>query len=302
MGVITTGSFAKALWPGVNAWYGKTYDSFADEWKMLYNVEKSTRAYEEDVVVSSFGLVPVKNEGAPITFDREIQGFTTRYVHSTYGLGFIVTKEMFEDDQYDIVGKRRAEGLAFSVKQTLNTQGAYMYNNAAVGFIGGDGVSLLNASHPSVVNAGTQRNLSTTTTVTEAGLEAACIAIMKLTNDRGLRINLIPQKLIVPPDLVFEAERILNSPLRQGTANNDLLALKETGKFPEGIKVNHYLTGTTSWYIGTNCPDGAKAFMRRAPSFDVDNDFDTENAKFKATFRVSFGFTDWRSLYGYSAT
>ena len=285
--------------PGVNSWYGKAYDSYPDEYKMLYNVEKSSRAYEEDVGVSSFGLIPVKNEGAAITYDTEIQGFTTRYVHSTYGMGFVVTKEMFEDDLYDVVGKRRANGLAFSVKQTLNTQGAYMYNNATT-FTLGDGVGVLNDSHPNIAG-GTQDNLSAST-LSEAALESACIAIMKLTNDRGLRIQLIPQELIVPADLVFEAERILNSPLRVSTANNDLNALKEMGKFPGGIKVNHYLTNTTAWFIKTNSPDGCKMFERRAPSFDMDNDFDTENAKFKATFRVSFGATDWRALYGYSTT
>lgn len=299
MAVITTGSFAKALWPGVNSWYGKAYESYPDEWKELYNVEKSSRAYEEDVGVSSFGLMPLKNEGSPILYDTEMQGFTTRYVHSTYGMGFIVTKEMFEDDLYDVVGKRRANGLAFSVKQTLNTQGAYMYNNSK-SFTLGDGVSLLNASHPNV-SGGTQSNLSAST-LSEAALESAVIALMKLTNDRGLRIQLLPQQLIIPADLVFEAERILNSPLRSGTANNDLLALRESGKFPGGIKVNHYLTNTTAWFISTNCPDGCKAFERRAPTFDMDNDFDTENAKFKATFRMSFGCTDWRSLYGYSTT
>ena len=262
-------------------------------------METSSRAYEEDVGVSSFGLVPVKNEGSAITFDTEIQGFTTRYTHSTYGMGFIVTKEMFEDDLYDVVGKRRAQGLAFSVKQTLNTQGAYLFNNATT-FIGADGVGFLNDSHPNVAG-GTQDNLSALT-LSEAALEAACIAIMKWTNDRGLRIQILPQKLVVPPDLVFDAERILNSPLRSGTANNDLLALSATGKFPGGIAVNHYFTNTTAWFILTNCPDGTKCFMRRSPSFDMDNDFDTENAKFKATFRTSFGFTDWRSCYGYSTT
>lgn len=296
MAVITTGSFAKALWPGVNSWYGKAYNTFPDEWRTLYSVEKSSKAYEEDVGISSFGLIPVKNEGQAITYDTEMQGFTTRYVHSTYGMGFIVTKEAFEDDLYDVVGKRRANGLAFSVKQTLNTQGAYMFNNATT-FILGDGQALLSASHPNV-SGGTGDNLASAV-LSEAALETACIDIMKFENDRGLRINLIPQKLVVPPDLVFEAERILNSPLRVATSNNDLNALKEMGKFPGGIHVNHYFTNSVAWFIFTNCPDGCKAFERRAPSFDMDNDFDTENAKFKATFRISFGCTDWRSVYGY---
>lgn len=296
MSVITRGSFAKALWPGVNAWYGSAYSQYPEQWRDLFMVEKSSRAYEEDVGTSSFGLVPVKDEGGAISFDTEMQGFTTRYVHTTYGLGFIVTREAFEDDQYGVIGKRKAKGLAFSVATTLNTLGAAVYNNSTT-YIGGDGVSLLNTAHPNVAG-GVQSNLAAAT-LSEAALESACIAIGKLTNDRGLRINLQATKLIVPPDLAFEAHRILNSTLRVGTSNNDANALKDTGSIPDGIMVNNFLTGSTSWYLTTNAPDGMKAFERRAPTFDMDNDFDTENAKFKTTFRISFGWSDWRGLYGY---
>jgi len=272
------------------------YGKYPEQWRNLFSIEKSTKAYEEDVGTSSFGLVPVKDEGGAVSYDTEMQGFTTRYVHTTYGLGFIVTREAFEDDQYGVIGKRKARGLAFSVATSLNTLGAAVYNNATT-YTGGDGVSLLNAAHPNVAG-GTQSNLSSAT-LSEAALESACIAISKLTNDRGLRINLQVGKLIIPPDLAFEAHRILQSDLRVNTANNDANAVKDMGSIPGGIMVNNFLTGTTSWYLTTNAPDGMKAFERRSPAFDMDNDFDTENAKFKTTFRISFGWSDWRGLYGY---
>ena len=296
MAVITTGSFAKALWPGINSWYGKEYAQYADEYKQLFTAQTSTKAYEEDVGVSSFGLVPVKNEGDATAYDTEMQGFTTRYVHSTYSLGFIVTKEAFDDDQYNVVGQRRARGLAFSVKTTMNTLGANVYNNSTT-YTGGDGAALLSDTHANAAG-GTQDNLSSVT-LSEAALEDACIAISKWTNDRGLKINILPDKLIIPTDLAFTAERILQSPLRVNTANNDLNALATMGKFPGGVSVNHYLSSATSWFIRTNCPDGMKMFERRQPVFAMDNDFDTENAKFKTTFRNSWGWTDWRGLYGY---
>ena len=296
MSVVTTGSFAKALMPGLNGWYGREYAKHPELWRMMYAVETSSKAYEEDVGISGLGLVPVKSEGEPIAFDTEMQGFVTRYVNTTYGLGFIVTREAFEDDQYNVVGARRARNLAFSVATTMNTLGAAPYNNATT-YTGGDGAALLSADHPNVAG-GKWSNLSAST-FSESALESAVIAIRKWTNDRGLRINASPVKLVLPPDLEFDAERILNSALRQGTANNDLNAMKSIGLFPEGYVCNPFLLGSASWYIMTNVPDGMKCFMRREPSFTTDNDFDTENAKFKTTFRCSFGWTDPRGLYGY---
>ena len=295
-GVITTGSFAKALWPGVNAWYGEEYGKHPEFWRQMFSVENSSKNYEEDVGVSTLGLFPTKDEAKAVTFDSEVQGFTTRYVHTTYGLGFIVSEEAYEDDLYNVVGKRRAKNLAFSAASTLNTLGAAIYNNAT-SYIGGDGVAMLSSAHPNVAG-GTWSNLSAAT-FSEAALESACIAIRKYTNDRGLRIAVQPKQLILPPDLEFDAERILASPLRVDTANNDLNAIKSMSSIPGGYMCNPFLTGTTSWYLSTNVPDGVKCFERRAPRFAPDNDFDTGNAKFKSTFRVSFGWTDARGIYGY---
>src|SRR5437762_3261376 len=115
---INTGNFSKALWPGVNAWYGKEYSEFPVEYTDLFETFSSRKAFEEDVGVSSFGLAQIKPEGQAVTYDVETQGFITRYTHVVYALGFIITKEMFDDDQYDVVGERRSRGLAFSTRQT----------------------------------------------------------------------------------------------------------------------------------------------------------------------------------------
>lgn len=295
---ISTGTFSKALWPGVNAWYGKAYDEYPVEWTSLFDQYTSRKAYEEDVGVSSFRLLQVKPEGSPVTFDTEVQGFITRYTHIVYASGFIVTREMFDDDQYDIVAERRARSLAFSVRQTYEVVGANIYNRAFnSSYTGGDGVSLANASHPNVIG-GTWSNIpSVTATLSEAALEQACIDIARWKNDSGLTINVQPKSLVIPPELMFQAERILKSQYRVNTANNDLNALMSMGKFPEGIKVNHYLTSTTAWFLRTNCPDGMKHFSRKDPAFTEDNDWDTENAKFKTMFRCAFGWTDPRALY-----
>lgn len=296
---INTSSFAKALWPGVNAWYGKAYNEYPVEWDKLFDKNTSRRAWEEDVGVTSFGLAVEKGEGMPITYDTERQGFTTRYRHVVYALGFVITREIMEDDLYDIVGQRRAQGLAFSMRQTKEIVGANVYNRAfTAGYTGGDGTVLLNNAHPNVAGGTWSNILATNSDLSEAALEQASIDISLLKNDRGLQISLVGEKLIIPPQLEFEAYRIMKSQGRVGTDLNDPNALKEMGKFRGGIVMNHYLTDSDAWFIRTNAPHGMKYFERRGDEFGTDDDFDTENAKFKATARYSFGWTDPRGLFG----
>jgi hypothetical protein len=298
MAIVNSGSFAKALWPGVNAWYGKAYNEYPVEHTDLFDKYTSRKGFEEDVGISSFGLAQVKPEGQSVSFDTEVQGFITRYTHIAYGLGFIVTKEAFEDDQYDVIAERRARALAFSMRQTKENVAANVYNRAFnASYTFGDGVSMISSAHPNVAG-GTQSNtLAVNANLSEAALEQAVIDISKFTNDRGLRIQVMPKSIILPTDLQFEGERILKSQYRTGTANNDISALVSMGKFPDGIKLNHYFTSTTAWFVRTNAPDGLKYFERRGDNFTEDNDWDTENAKFKATARYSFGITDWRAIY-----
>lgn len=296
---INTGNFSKALWPGVNAWYGKEYSEFPVEHTDLFETYTSRKAFEEDVGVSSFGLAQVKPEGQAISYDTETQGFITRYTHVVYGLGFIITKEMFEDDQYDVVAERRARGLAFSMRQTKEVIAANIYNRAFnSSYTYGDGSALIVSNHANVAGGTWSNLLSVAANLSESALEQACIDIAKFTNDRGLKVNIQPQSLHIPVDLQFEAERILKSQYRVGTPNNELSAIVSMGKFPKGIKMNHYFTSTTAWFLRTSCPDGMKHFERAGDSFAEDNDFDTNNAKFKAEARYSFGNTDPRAIYG----
>jgi len=297
-GVITSSSFAKALWPGVNAWYGKSYKDYPEEWSQLFEKNTSRKAYEEDVGLSSFGLARTKAEGAGIEYDTERQGFTSRYNHVVYALGFIITREIYEDDQYDVVGKRKANALARSMRQTKEIVGANVFNRAETsGYTGGDGVVLLSASHPNVSGGTFSNKPSTDADLSEAALEQANIDIAAFRDDRGLLIAAKPRKLVIAPSNMFEAKRILGSDGRVGTDLNDLNAIKTMGIIPE-VVVNHYLTDSDAWFIVNDTPDGLKYFERRSDQFEMDNDFDTENAKFKATARYSFGWTDPRCIYG----
>jgi len=239
-----------------------------------------------------------KSEGAPISYDSERQGFITRYQHAVYALGFIITREMMEDDQYDVIGKRKAEGLAFSMRQTKEVIGANVYNRAFnSSYVGGDGVELISASHANIKGGVWSNKIATASDLSEASLEQACIDIAGFTNDAGLLIAVRPEALIIPRQLMFEAKRILGTDGRVGTDNNDLNAIKTMSVIPE-FTVNHYLSDSDQWSIITDVADGLKYFERRADQFEMDNDFDTENAKFKATARYSFGWSDPRAVYG----
>lgn len=298
MGIITSSSFVKLLWPGLNSIYGKEYQDYPVEWDKLFEKNTSDRAYEEDLGLSSFGLASVKTEGGPIVYDSERQGFTSRYNHVVYALGFIITREMYEDDQYGKVGAQKAKALARSMRHTKEIVGANIYNRAqTAGYTGGDGVTLLNASHPNVAGGTFSNVIATAADLSEAALEQAVIDIAGFRDDRGLLIAAKPTQLVIPYQLQFEAARILTSDGRVGTDLNDPNVLKDKGIF-SNVTVNHFLTDADAWFIRTNVKDGLKYFERRGDQFEMDNDFDTENAKYKATGRYSFGWSDPRSLYG----
>lgn len=298
MGIINSSSFAKALWPGINAWYGKEYNDYQVEWDKLFEKNSSSRAFEEDVGTSSFGLAKVKSEGSAIEYDSERQGFTTRYNHVVYANGFIITREIYEDDQYDVVGKRKASALARSMRQTKEVVGANIFNRAFnSSYTGGDGKELCATDHPNVSGGTWANELSTAADLSEASLEQACIDIAGFTDDRGLLIAAKPQKLVIPRQLMFEAHRILKADGRTGTDSNDPNAVKDMGMFSNGPIINHYLTDADAWFILTDVKNGLKYFERRGDQFEMDNDFDTENAKFKATARYSFGWSDPRSIF-----
>lgn len=297
-GVITTGNHPKALWPGMHAFWGRQYNEHPQEWSKIFDTESSEKNYEEDTEVTGFGLATVKAQGTAISYDSETQGPTTRYTHVTYGLGYIVTREELEDNLYEVVSKRRIKALSFSVRSTEETVAANILNRAFnSSYVGGDGKEMCATDHPTL--DGTQSNeLSTAADLSEAAIEDMCIQIMQAKNSRGLKIALMPRKLIVAPSEAFNAERILKSSLQSGTANNDVNALRSMGVLPEGVVVNHYLTDADAWWIKTNAPNGLVRFNRRATEFKQDNDFDTENAKAKSTLRFSIGWTDWRAIFG----
>ena len=300
MGVITTGNHPKSLWPGIKAHFGFAYTKHPDEYPLIFDKSDSDKAYEERVELTGFGLAPVKPQGAGVSYDSETQGYIARFTNVTFALGYIVTMEELADNLYESVSKNRSRALAFSMKQTKEIVGANILNrmfDSTATYTGGDGVVLGSASHPTI--AGNQSNvLAIAADLSEASLEDMLVQVMGAQNNRGRQINLIAEKLVVPYQLWFEANRIMKSALQNDTANNAINAIKATNALPGGITMNHYLTDTDAWFVKTNCPEGLIYQERMGLKFTQDNDFDTENAKAKAVERYVFGWADWRALYG----
>ena len=298
MGVIMTSNHPKALWPGVKAWWGRTYGEHSEEFKDLFTIETSNRAYEEDVQLTGFGLAPIKAQGASVSYDDESQGYVTRYTHVAYALGYICTFEEREDGLYEMVSKRRAQSNAFSMRQTKEIVAANIYNRAFNSdYTFGDGLELCSTLHTST--AGTWSNeLSTAADLSEAALEDLLNQIMTAENDKGHKIALIPQSLHIHPNEWWNANRIMKSTLQSDSANNGINVLKSVNALPGGIKMNHYFTDADAWFVRTNAPRGMMMYDRNNIPLKQDNEFNTDNALAKSYMRFSVGNTDPRGIFG----
>ena len=290
--------FTKQLNLGLNTVFGMEYDRYPEQWRSLYSTEQSMKAFEEDVQMIGFGAAPTKAEGAMINYDSGREGFVSRYVHETVALAFAITEEAEEDGLYGSLGAKYARALARSMQHTKEIKGANIFNTATTTSLGGDGQPLLNGSHP-LGGGGTASNiLGTPADLSETSLETLLVQISTAVDDRSIPIALSGRKLAVPPGLIFIAERIIKSNLRPGTADNDINAMRNMGMIPEGVVVNQRFTNPDQYFILTDCPDGMKHFVRAPIKKAVEGDFETGNLRYKCRERYSFGFTDWRGVYG----
>ena len=296
---ISRQQLAKELEPGLNALFGLEYKNYENQHTEIFDIENSDRAFEEEVMLSGFANAAVKSEGAAVTFDTANEAFTSRYTHETIALAFAITEEAIEDNLYDRIATRYTKALARSMAQTKQIKAANVLNNGFnSSFPGGDGKELFATDHPTQ-SAGTLANeLSTSADLSETSLEQAMIDIAAFKDERGFKIAARGLKLIIPSELQFTAERILRSPARVGTADNDLNALSSKGMLPQGYVVNNYLTDTDAFFIKTDVPNGMKMFNRANLKTAMEGDFDTGNVRYKARERYSFGFSDWRGMFG----
>jgi len=296
---INRAQLVKELVPGLNALFGLEYARYADEHMMIFDTESSDRAYEEEVMLSGFGEAAVKGEGAAVKYDTAQETWTARYVHNTVALAFSLTEEAMEDNLYDTLSARYTRALARSMQQTKQVKAANVLNNGfSSTYPGGDGKELFATDHGSLTAGDLKNELSTAADLNETSMEQALIDIAGFKDERGLKVNAQAQRLIVPPALQFIADRLLNTPGRVSTADNDINAIRNMNMIPDGYAVNHYLTDTDAWFLKTDVPNGMKHFVRTAVSTNMEGDFETGNVRYKARERYSFGWSDWRGIFG----
>ncbi len=291
---VTRSNFGELLEPGIREVYGLEYNQYPEEYKKCFEVLTSTRAYEEALSLAGFGQVPEKDEGSSVLYADPKQGFLSRLTNKTYGLGFPISREMVEDELYNQINSF-SKALAVSVKDTIETVAANVYNRAFnSSYKGSDGLEMCSKVHL-IETGGTMANEpATAADLTEESIRQALIDIGDFVGSSGLLMNTRVVRLIVPPELDWQAAKILESTLEPESANNAINPAK--GRFP--YIVNHYLTDPDAWFLMTSCPNGTTFYWRRKPALTRDNDTDTENAKFKTTLRFVPGWHDFRGVYG----
>lgn len=296
---ISRAQMLKELLPGLNALFGLEYSRYGEEHKEIYENETSERAFEEEQKLSGFSAAPVKAEGSAIEYDNAQEAYTARYTHETIAMGFSITEEAIEDNLYDSLPARYTKGLARAMAYTKQIKAANVLNRAFnSSYTYGDGKVLCATDHP-LVSGGTNSNRpSSGADLNETSLEAAIIQLANWTDERGLLIAAKANKLIIPADLMFVAERLMKTDNRVGTADNDINAIKSMGVVPGGFSVNNFLTDTNAWFLTTDVPNGLKHFTRAPMATSMDGDFDTGNARYKARERYSFGVSDPLGIFG----
>jgi hypothetical protein len=289
--------FRSIVEPILNEEFDGVYDQRADEWKQVFDQSTGTpRSYHEEPVLYGFGAAPELPDGSPVTYQSGGVLFIKRYVYRVYGLAFALTKVLVDDGDHIKIGQIYARHLAQSLIETKETLSANILNRAFnASYPGGDGVSLANASHPIV--GGTFSNLLTAAALSQTSLEQGLIAIRNAVDNNGKRIRLNPLKLIVAPANVFQAEVLLKSVLRAGTANNDINPVKSMGLLSGGQANVSRLTSTTNWFIKTDAPEGLKLMMRTTLAKSMEGDFETDSMRYKSTERYDIGWTDPRSIW-----
>jgi len=295
---MTRAQFARQLQAGLNTVWGLEYNSYPEEWKRIFRIENSKKAFEEDVLTTGFGAAVVKPEGSAVTYDDAAEAWTSRYTHEELALAFSITEQAIEDNLYMTMGAKYSRALARSMQHAMEIKGAAVLNNGfSSSYVGGDGVAFFSASHP-LAGGGTFSNLlSTPADLSETSIEDLLIQIRKTKDDRGIPIALKAVDLVIPPELEFTASRILDSALRTNTADNDINAINKKGIFGRDAVVITRLTDQDAFFIKTDATDGMKMFNRVPVQTKMEPEFNTGNMRFKARTRISFGWSDPRGCF-----
>ena len=291
--------FRSVVEPIMNEVFDGVYEQRADEWKMVFREQKGIpRNYHEEPVLYGFGAAPELPDGMAVTYQSGGVLFIQRYLYKVYGLAFALTKVLVEDGDHIRIGQTYAKHLAQSLIETKETLAANILNRAFnSAYLGGDGVSLVSTAHP-IVSGTFSNQLTTAAALSQTSLEQILVQIRNAVDNNGKRIRLTPNKIVSGPSNVFQAEVLLKSVLRAGTADNDINPVKSMGLLAQGQGNLSRITSTTAWWVQTDAPDGLKLLMRRGLEKSMEGDFETDSMRYKATERYTLGWTDPRGVFG----
>lgn len=292
--------FRSEVEPILNEVFDGVYDQRKDEYLQIFKVKTGiARDRHEEPVLYAFGAAPELPEGMPVTYQAGGELYRKEYIYKRYGLAFALTSTLIEDADHIRIGSIYSRALAQSLVETKELLTANVLNTAFTQ-AGGDGVSLVNASHPLAI--GTSSNLLAAAALSQTSVEQGLIAIRANGVDStGKKIHLDPESLVVSPYNEFQGEVIVKSVLRSGTANNDINAIKTRGYLSNGVSVITRLTSNTAWFIHndtTSVPDGLQVVMRSPLKKTMEGDFETDSWRYKAIERYDVGATDWRAVWG----
>jgi len=288
------------LLPGLRGIEGK-YEQIPAQYDKIFTKHDSKMALERTAEMRFLGYAQLKTEGGQTAFDNNAgERYVYNQEHTEIGLGYAITRKAVDDNLYKTQFKPSNLGLMESFSQTKEIYGANVLNTATTynASVGGDGKALIASDHP--IDGGTIANTpATQIDLNESSLLAGMIAIRTNFRDQaGLKVFARGRKLIVPPQLEPIAIRLLKTELRPGTSDNDVNAIMSTaGGLPEGYMVNDYLTSATAWFLLTNI-DGLSYMERVKFETDMQVDFTTDNLLVKGYERYSFGYYNWRSIWG----
>jgi hypothetical protein len=287
------GQFSQLLAPGLFSVIYEDLEMHPEEYSQIFNVYPTTKSYEEDQLVAGLAAVPTKPEGEPIKYDNAIQGGSIRYQPVSYGLGFQVTREMWDDDQYGIM-RKVSQDFAGSIRQTLESNAIAVLVNSFTTTTSIDGGTLI-GSH-NLLGGGSYSNASATNMAfSVSGIQEQLLIFEKMVNERGLIKRATPTQVLIPVDLQFKAQEILHSSYKPYSGTNEVNSVQ--GRLTP--MVNHYLSSITAWWVlSEKMNHTLKYFWRTQPEFDNQDDFQTKGASFSTFFRFIAGVTYWHGISG----
>lgn len=292
--------FIDLVEPTMRTVFDGSYRRKEPQWSQIFKKMPGQKArFHESTMLFGFGLALETGEGVPVSSDQGGISYRVRMVFRKYALSFGLTEEMMDDIQAIDIAAAMSRHLATSMWETAEVVHVDVLNRSQdTSYLGGDGVTLLNTAHPKAVGGTYSNRLTSPADLSEGSLEQLLIQIDTAVDDRGNRIDLSSTKLIVPPELKFDALRILRATLQTGTNSNDPNVIRSIGALPDTPTIMTRLTLANSYFIQTDIDNGLVHYDRYGVRRKMEGDFETGNMRFKSSMRFVCGWEDARGIYG----